>query len=192
MNVLTITLQILEVTGSNALAIFCYKTKDLTQIFEVKCYGRNAEFIRRCGEGDIIQVIGGLWQEQGAWVIQASSVVPADPLFPVNQMCLIATHGSEKYKRLYISDTGKSACSFGVASNKTKDSPPTWFYVKAWDKTAEIVSDYTMPGSRLGITGYLILESATTGGCYLKIIATQVDLLSRISQPQEEPEPVSA
>jgi single-strand DNA-binding protein len=79
-------------------------------------------------------------------------------------------------------DSGKAIAKFTLAINRSKEETD-YFEVEAWEKTAEIISDYCKKGSQIGVSGSLLQQrwrDATTGANRSKVVirAARVELLS--------------
>lgn len=78
---------------------------------------------------------------------------------------------------LKTTQSGKSVASFSVALNEGKDKT-TFINVVAWEKTAELLSEYVKKGDRLSGTGRIDVRSydADGGKKYVtEIVLTQFD-----------------
>lgn len=192
MNNFCITLQVLSVKtlDNRTVSRCCFSYTDfrtthtLEQELNLTAFGRSGEILSRCEQYDIIQVIGELWLEGREWELVAKncvgSVIPSDAGCPVNHICLVGNHGSDKYKELKYFETGTALCKFGMAVDRGKDNP-TWFRVRAWGKTGEVAANYCKVGDRMGVEGTIALESYQ-GNQHLVVIANRLELL--------EPKPV--
>lgn len=54
-----------------------------------------------------------------------------------------------------VTKSGKKWARFTVAVNKGKDKPALFVDCAAWEKTADLVSQYFAKGSQIGLTGEL-------------------------------------
>ena len=77
--------------------------------------------------------------------------------------------------------TGKKIAEFSLAVNKNKET--TFFFnCTAWEKTAELLQNYTVKGDKVGIEGELQSEKYTkkdgTIATKTFILVTQVELLA--------------
>lgn len=195
MNSCMITLQVLAVQAldnrTSARCCFSYTdartTHTLEQELTLTAFGRSSEILARCGEYDIIQVIGELWFDR-EWELVAKNcpgaVIPADGDCPVNHISIVGNHGSDKYKELKYFETGTSLCKFGMAVNRKRDSEPTWFRVRAWGKTAEVAANYTRPGDHMGVEGTIGLE-AWEGKQQIIIVANRLELMEPKSASEQ-------
>lgn len=70
-------------------------------------------------------------------------------------------------------ESGACLASFSLAVDRGKDTPPNWFAVKLWGRTAEIAANYLRKGSQVGVYGQLGQESwqdRTTGEGREKVV----------------------
>lgn len=59
-------------------------------------------------------------------------------------------------------DSGKQVANVSIAVNRIgRNSPPDWFNLEMWGKTAEIAANYVKKGSLIGIEGSLRLNTWT-------------------------------
>jgi len=73
--------------------------------------------------------------------------------------------------------SGKAVCNFSVALNEGKDKT-TFINCVAWDKTAELISQYVQKGDRLSGTGRLDVRSYDKDGekrYVTEVVITQFD-----------------
>lgn len=72
--------------------------------------------------------------------------------------------------------SGKSVLNFSIAVNTNKDNPPIWVDCSAWEKTADVISEYFKKGDGIIVMGSLREESWTDGqtGEQKKKLAVQV------------------
>ena len=87
-------------------------------------------------------------------------------------------------------ESGKSVSKFSIAVNRTKDEAD-FFEVEAWEKTAEVVSQYCKKGSQVGISGLLIQErwqDKTTGTNRSKVVVrcNRLELLGSKAENEEQ------
>jgi single-strand DNA-binding protein len=91
-------------------------------------------------------------------------------------------------------ESGKSIAKFSLAVNRSKDEAD-FFELEAWEKTAEIASQYCKKGSKIGVTGSLHQErwqDSTSGANRSKVVVrcSRVDLLdSRTDEQSVAPAP---
>lgn len=87
---------------------------------------------------------------------------------------------------------GKKVTSFTVAINEGKDKTE-FVNCVAWEKTAEVVTDYCTKGSRVALTGRLQTRKyADKDGVEkysTEVIVSQLDLPPRGESKPEKPEP---
>jgi len=61
---------------------------------------------------------------------------------------------------LRYTQNNTAVCDFSVAvQGRSKDDPPTWFKVTAWEKQAEACSQYLSKGSKVLVTGDIRTDS---------------------------------
>jgi single-strand DNA-binding protein len=73
----------------------------------------------------------------------------------MNSVSLIGRLTADPETRYF--ESGKVVAKFSIAVNRTKEEAD-FFEIEAWEKTAEVVSQYCKKGSQVGITGSLVQE----------------------------------
>ena len=73
----------------------------------------------------------------------------------MNSVSLIGRLTADPETRYF--ESGKVVAKFSIAVNRTKDEAD-FFEIEAWEKTAEVVSQYCKKGSQVGISGSLVQE----------------------------------
>lgn len=92
--------------------------------------------------------------------------------------------------------TNKTVCSFSIAQDDGYGDNKTtqWWYIEAWDRTAEAVIRLVKKGSRVVVTGRLKTDSweGKNGEkkTSTKIVATQVEIIDFADKKEEELEAV--
>ena len=117
----------------------------------------------------------------------------------MNSVVLVGRLGRDPELR-YI-PSGAAVANFSLAiDSRPKDGerrPPTWVNVVAWQKLAEVVTEYLQKGSRIGVKGRLQSRSWETQEgqkrSVLEVVAEEIEFLSntrgREEVPTAEPEP---
>lgn len=112
--------------------------------------------------------------------------------------CVTLSGNLTKDPELRKTQSNKDVCSFTIATNEGKDK--TEFHnCVAWEKTAEIISQYSRKGQKLAVQGRLQTRKWEKDGVdrySTEIIVFQVDLPSKSSQeapqggqtPQQTPQ----
>ena len=88
----------------------------------------------------------------------------------MNSVSLIGRLTADPETRYF--ESGKVVAKFSIAVNRTKDEAD-FFEIEAWEKTAEVVSQYCKKGSQVGISGSLVQErwqDKTTGTNRSKVV----------------------
>lgn len=75
----------------------------------------------------------------------------------LNMVTLVGRAGRDPEVRYF--ESGNVLCTLTLAVNRLKrkgeDTPPDWFNLEVWGKTAEIAGEYVRKGSLIGISGSL-------------------------------------
>jgi single-strand DNA-binding protein len=75
----------------------------------------------------------------------------------LNLVTLVGRAGKDPEMRYF--DSGKIKCGLTLAVNRNRkkgeETPPDWFDLEMWEKTAEVCGEYVRKGSLIGITGTL-------------------------------------
>ena len=93
----------------------------------------------------------------------------------MNSVSLIGRLTADPETRYF--ESGKVVAKFSIAVNRTKDEAD-FFEIEAWEKTAEVVSQYCKKGSQVGISGSLVQErwkDKTTDTNRSKVLCDAVD-----------------
>ena len=88
---------------------------------------------------------------------------------------------------LRTTTTGKSVTTFSMAVDRTRQEGVDFFYVVAWDKTAENASKYLKKGSRVAVVGRLTSRTFEKNGekrTIMEVVADTVEFLD--SKPKAE------
>jgi|OM-RGC.v1.007430694 single stranded DNA-binding protein (ssb) len=76
----------------------------------------------------------------------------------INIVNLAGRAGSDPDVRYF--ESGKVKCRISLAVNRpVRDSPPDWFSLEIWGKTAEVASNYVRKGSLIGVQGSLAIDT---------------------------------
>lgn len=119
------------------------------------------------------------------------TIAPTPEILTLNTVNLVGRVGADPEIRFFESGSAKATLSLAVR-RRAKDAPPDWFNIELWGKTAEIAANYIRKGDKIGVTGYLKIETwsdRTTGTLRSKPIvnANQLHLLgSKQDRPQAE------
>lgn len=93
-----------------------------------------------------------------------------------------------KDPELKTTPAGKSVCSFSVAINEGKDKT-TFVNCVAWEKTAELLSQYVQKGDRLSGSGRLDVRSYEKDGekkYVTEIVVNQFDFPPKRNEPTKQ------
>ena len=104
----------------------------------------------------------------------------------VNKLMIIGNVGRDPEMR-HTKD-GKAVCSFTVAVSEGKNKDPLWLRVNAWEKTAELCTEYLAKGHRVFIEGRLQVREYEKDGQ----TKTSVELTAQTVQfltPRQEQAP---
>lgn len=75
----------------------------------------------------------------------------------LNIVTLVGRVGGEPELKYF--ESGKIVCSLTLAvSRRKRDTPPDWFNLELWNKTAEVAGNYVTKGSQIGVKGFLKFE----------------------------------
>lgn len=162
---------------------------------QIKCvgFGKLAELIAQLDQNQVVVLVGSINinRENNGKVtefkISALDVV-SSPL-SINSISLVGRAGRDPEVRYFESGTNKTSCSLAV--RRTADQTD-WFDLEAWDRKAEVMSNYVRKGGLIGINGQLKFEEWTdrqTSELRSKpvILVTELELLgSKKEQEQED------
>jgi single-strand DNA-binding protein len=84
--------------------------------------------------------------------------------------------------------TGKTKANFTLAVQRTKDEAD-FILCEAWEKTAELISQHTKKGDRIGITGSLRVEKYEKDGekkTFTKVLINSMYFLSEKKEEKQE------
>jgi single-strand DNA-binding protein len=113
----------------------------------------------------------------------------------INLVSLVGRVGQDPELRFF--DSGKVVAKMSLAVNRLRrageDTPPDWFDLEIWGKTAEIAGEYVRKGSMIGVTGQLSFSrwnDKETGEPRIRTVirVDNLDLLSRARGQEEEQE----
>jgi len=103
----------------------------------------------------------------------------------LNRVQLIGHLGRDP--ELKDTPTGKKVCTFSVAVNRRKRAKDgesqqvaDWFNIEAWERLAEICSEYLHKGSLVFLEGRLQIDSYEENGntrYYTKVVTSQMQIL---------------
>ena len=88
---------------------------------------------------------------------------------------------------LRTTTSGKSVTTFSMAVDRTRQEGVDFFYVVAWDKTAENASLYLKKGSRVGVVGRLTSRTFEKNGekrTIMEVVADNVEFLDSKPKPE--------
>jgi len=93
---------------------------------------------------------------------------------------------------LRYTPSGTAVCDFSIAvQGRSKDDPPTWFKVTAWEKQAEATAEYLRKGSKVLVTGDIRTDSYEDKSGVKRqkwwVNARQVEFLDRKERDDREP-----
>lgn len=91
---------------------------------------------------------------------------------------------------LRTTSTGKSVCSFTIASNRNYGEGADFIPCVAWGVTAENIKKYLLKGSRIAVAGRLQSRSYEVDGqkrTAYEVNCSAVEFLSPKSEKREEP-----
>lgn len=107
----------------------------------------------------------------------------------LNSVQLVGRVGGDPDVKYF--DSGTVKCRLTLAVNRDrKDSPPDWFELELWGKTAEIAASYVRKGSQISILGSLKIDSWTdknTNANRSKPVV-KVDKLGLLGSKKTEPQ----
>lgn len=86
--------------------------------------------------------------------------------------------------------SGKSTCTFNLAVQRDKDTAD-FITCVAWEKKAEILSQYTRKGSQIGVEGRIQTRSYDSNSrtVYVtEVVVTEINLLDKKEEATREPE----
>lgn len=84
-------------------------------------------------------------------------------------------------------NTGKSVTTFSMAVERIRQEGADFFYIVAWDKTAENAAKYLKKGSRVGVVGRLTSRTFEKNGekrTIMEVVADNVEFLD--NKPKDE------
>lgn len=84
-------------------------------------------------------------------------------------------------------NTGKSVTTFSMAVERTRQEGADFFYIVAWDKTAENTAKFLKKGSRVGVVGRLTSRTFEKNGekrTIMEVVADNVEFLD--NKPKDE------
>lgn len=165
---------------------------------QIKCvgFGKLAESISQLQEGQPVVLVGainitnrennGIKTKVTEFKISALDVV-SSPV-NVNSVSIAGRTGRDPEVKYFESGTNKASCSLAV--RRTADQTD-WFDLEAWDRKAEVISNYVRKGGLIGINGQLKFEEWTdrqTNELRSKpvILVGELELLGSKKQEQEE------
>ncbi len=163
---------------------------------QIKCvgFGKLAELIAQLDPDQAVVLVGsinitnnGVKTKVTEFKINALDVV-STPL-SINSISLVGRAGRDPEVKYFESGTSKTSCSLAV--RRTADQTD-WFDLEAWDRKAEVMSNYVRKGGLIGINGQLKFEEWTdkqTNELRSKpvILVTELELLgSKKEQEQED------
>ena len=165
---------------------------------QIKCvgFGKLAELIAQLDQNQIVVLVGsinvinkennGIRTKVVEFKINALDVVNT-PL-SINSISLAGRTGRDPELRYFESGTNKASVSLAV--RRTSDQTD-WFDLEAWDKKAEVMSNYVRKGGLIGINGQLKFEEWTdrqTSELRSKpvILVTELELLSSKKEQEQE------
>lgn len=91
---------------------------------------------------------------------------------------------------LRATPNGKATCSFTLAVQRNKEQAD-FIPCVAWEKTAELLNDYTHKGSQIGAEGRIQTRSYESNGrtVYVtEVVVTEINLLDKKGEATREPE----
>jgi single-strand DNA-binding protein len=156
-----------------------------TQFYECKLFGNAAELVSIQPEGVTVLVSGKMVREavsdeQERWRIHAyQAVVMPGSDEPVGLSRCIVIGRLGKDPEMKYNAEGKAFAWSSLAAGNGKDTEPTWFDIKAFGKTAEILA-YGAKGRLLAIEGRFVSETYEKDGetrTAWKVIAEAIQLL---------------
>jgi single-strand DNA-binding protein len=108
----------------------------------------------------------------------------------LNIIHLVGRIGAKPETRFFESGATVAKMSLAVSRNSA-DKTPDWFAIEAWEKLAEVATNYVDKGSLIGVTGELIFDNwqdANTGEQRSKAIirAKSIELLSSADKKESE------
>jgi single-strand DNA-binding protein len=111
----------------------------------------------------------------------------------INLVSLVGRVGQDPELRYF--DSGKIVAKMSLAVNRLRrageDTPPDWFDLEIWGKTAEIAGEYVRKGSMIGVTGQLSFSrwnDKETGEPRIRTVirVDNLDLLSRARSQEDD------
>lgn len=96
----------------------------------------------------------------------------------MNNFSAIGRLGANPELRYF--ESGSCKARVNIAISRGKEKPPTWVPIVAWEKTAEVLANYTQKGTQIGITGRLEQERWESNGenrSRLVCVAERIDLI---------------
>ena len=112
----------------------------------------------------------------------------------MNIICLVGR--TTKDIELRHTGSGTAVCNFSLAVNRQKkDDPADYISCIAWNKTAEILSQYVKKGHRIGITGRLQTGSYKNKDGYTiyttDVVVESLEFLESKQQEQKQEQKAS-
>ena len=107
----------------------------------------------------------------------------------MNKVILVGALGQDP--EVKTTNSGKTIARCSLATNNSKDKPPTWHRLVMWNKTAEFAGTYLKKGSSVAVEGRIDNRSWETDDGTKKyvseIIVDRIEFVGKKEKEKEAP-----
>lgn len=187
----------------SATAYTMVEGRDALEPITIKAWRKSAEALSGWQPGMSVFGTGSIRQHGAendyAFEVWANSLTPINASVASSegpqaiykfQVCLAGNLGKDPELKYF--ESGKCKAQGSIALSRGKTSPTDWVKWEAWGKTAELISNYCVKGSKIGVIGRLKVDRWKDSPV-LVAIADRVEFLGGKGdrQPSTQTAPVS-